>query len=235
MNSDAATVICCTRLASEDLAGKVHPLAHLVNGSRARRREYSGARAASTPVAPDRSTCFRRPSMFRRTVVGSFTRVVVAFRTSATALVLAAAVLAVPAAAQQAGSSPVREGGVYLTIFRSPASGVEVRGGRLGAHAGFYPTILKADGQADGENTNFVRIGGAFYVAPAGWTPYFAPSLLISLDDDWDNALLSELGVRLPVARRAAFRLGVGVLRSFSGAVRVNPTVGVDVRLGRAR
>lgn len=155
--------------------------------------------------------------------------------TAALSALFLAVLSAAPVAAQQAERAPVREGGVYVTIFRSPATGVEVRGGHLGAHAGFYPTILEADGQTEGENTNFIRIGGAYYLKAAGWTPYVAPSLLISLDDDWDNGILSDIGLRLPFARRAAFRIGVGVLTTFDGEVRVNPTVGFDLRLGRAR
>lgn len=123
------------------------------------------------------------------------------------------------------------DAGVYLTVFRSPSTGVEVRGDRFAVHGGLYPTILKADNQSKGENTNFVRLGAAMYYRPSGWSPYVSPALLFSLDDDWKNAVLSEVGVRLPIAGRGAFRLGVGVLSAFDGEVRVNPTVGLDIRL----
>lgn len=151
-----------------------------------------------------------------------------------TFLLVLALPLARGTAAAQAPEVPAA-GGLYLTIFRNPATGLEWRGERFGVHAGFYPTILTADGQSEGENTNFIRVGAAAYLRSSGWTPYFAPSLLFSLDDDWDNGILSDVGVRMPFARRAAFRLGVGVLTTFDGEVRVNPTVGFDVRLGRAR
>lgn len=140
-----------------------------------------------------------------------------------------------PAQGQQPAREPVREGGVYLTIFRSPATGLEIRGPHVGAHLGFYPTIIEADGQSEGENTNFIRIGASYYVRASGWTPYVAPALLVSLDDDWDNGVLSDVGLRFPFARRGAFRIGVGVLTTFDGEVRVNPTVGFDLRLGKAR
>ena len=93
-------------------------------------------------------------------------------------------------------------------------------------------TILKIGERARGENTNFVRTGASFYLRPTGWTPYVSPSVVLSLDDDWDNGILTELGVRIPVFSRASVRGGVGVLRTFDGETRVNPTIGLDVRLG---
>jgi hypothetical protein len=56
---------------------------------------------------------------------------------------------------------------------------------------------------------------------------------VLSLDDDWDNGVLTEVGVRIPVFSRASLRGGVGVLRTFNGRTRVNPTIGLDIRLGR--
>jgi len=135
-----------------------------------------------------------------------------------------------------AQESPVpSDAGVYPTIFRTPSTGLEWRGVRYGVHGGFYPTILKTDAQSEGQNTNFIRVGATVYARPIGWTPYVSPSVLISLDEDWENSVLTDVGVRMPFARRAAFRLGVGLLASFDGEVRVNPTVGIDVRLGPAR
>jgi hypothetical protein len=124
------------------------------------------------------------------------------------------------------------EGGLYLTIFRNPASGLEYRRGAFAVHGGYYPTILKADGQSEGENTNFLRAGVSTYLRPSGFSPYASAALLVSLDDDWDNGIISEAGIRAPFLSRFAARLGVGVLTSFDGAVRVNPTVGLDVGLG---
>lgn len=124
-------------------------------------------------------------------------------------------------------------GGLHLTGFRSPATGLELRGAHLGVHAGYYPTVLKADGQSKVENTNFIRIGAAGYLRQYGVTPYLSAAFLVSLDDDWKNSILSELGLRLPLAQRFAFRVGVGLLTSTDGEVRVNPTVGFDIPLGR--
>jgi hypothetical protein len=135
-------------------------------------------------------------------------------------------------ATDSARASRVVEGGLNLTVFRNPASGLEYRRGAFAVHGGFYPTILKADGQDEGENTNFLRAGLSTYRRPSGFSHYASVALLVSLDDDWENGIISEVGVRAPFARRFAARLGVGVLTSFDGEVRVNPTVGLDVRLG---
>jgi hypothetical protein len=142
--------------------------------------------------------------------------------------------LSSPAAAQDAAqpTSNAPERGLYLTTFRSPATGLEYRTGRFAIHAGYYVTVIKADGQPKGQNTSFVRTGASFYLRPAGWTPYVSPSLVISLDDDWDNGILTEVGLRVPIFSRAKLRGGVGILRTFDGRTRVNPTIGLDVRLG---
>lgn len=127
---------------------------------------------------------------------------------------------------------PRRTGGFYATLFRSPASGLEFRSGPIGLYAGWYPTILKADGQAKSENTNFIRVGAAAYFRRHGWSPYIAPAVLFSLDDDWTDAFFVDAGVRLPIAQPIALRLGLGVLAAVDGEIRANPTVGLDVRLG---
>ena len=138
------------------------------------------------------------------------------------------------ASAQESQQAPnSSEAGLYLTAFRSPATGLEYRTGRFAIHAGYYVTILKIGEQAKGKNTNFVRTGASFYLRPTGWTPYVSPSVVLSLDDDWDNGILTELGVRIPVFSRASLRSGVGVLRTFDGETRVNPTIGFDVRVGK--
>jgi hypothetical protein len=151
------------------------------------------------------------------------------------AVTLAIAVaLASPASAQiqEPTAATSAEGGMYLTAFRSPATGLEYRSGRFAIHAGYYVTILKAGDQVKGESTNFVRTGASFYLRPSGWTPYVSPSVVLSLDDDWDNGVLTEAGLRIPVFSRASLRGGVGVMRTFNGHTRVNPTIGLDVRLG---
>ncbi|MDX2261404.1 MAG: hypothetical protein SFU84_06860 [Gemmatimonadales bacterium] len=129
--------------------------------------------------------------------------------------------------------APSVENGLYLTGFRSPSTGLEFRLGSFGLHGGWYPTILEADGQNEGQNTNFIRIGVSAFLRSRGVTPYVAPALLLSLDDDWGNGVLSEAGVRVPVTRGFSLRGGVGVLTTFSGEVRVNPTIGFDLRVGR--
>lgn len=152
-----------------------------------------------------------------------------------TPVALLAALLAIvsPVAAQSTASpEPAAERGLSLTLFRSPATGLELRAGRGSAFAGFYPTILRADGEPEGSNVNFIRAGGALYLRPAGSSPYVATSLLWSLDDDWDHGALSEAGYRLAIGSRLALRAGVGVLTTFDGETRINPTVGATVRLG---
>jgi hypothetical protein len=141
--------------------------------------------------------------------------------------------LSSPASAQESAAPSVAssDGGLYLTAFRSPATGLEYRTGRIAIHAGYYVTILKTGEQAKGQSTNFVRTGTSFYLRPTGWSPYVSPSVVLSLDDDWDNGVLTEVGVRIPIFSCASLRGGVGVLRTFNGRTRVNPTIGFDVRL----
>jgi hypothetical protein len=67
-------------------------------------------------------------------------------RASILALLLTAAVLPGAARAQPAGRD---ERGAYLTVFRSPATGIEVRAGHGAAYAGFYPTVIARDGGED--------------------------------------------------------------------------------------
>jgi hypothetical protein len=129
---------------------------------------------------------------------------------------------------------PLAERGVYLTVFRSPSTGLEYRRGRAALHAGFYPTVLRADGAKKG-NANFVRVGGTYYQRPRGASVFVSPSVMFSLDDAWGNGALTELGSRLPLGRYVNFRLGAGLLTTFNGEVRLNPTIGLDVPLLRGR
>ncbi len=124
---------------------------------------------------------------------------------------------------------------LYLTIFRNPSSGIELRFGQIGIHAGFYPTILKADGEAKGRNTNFLRFGTTVYTASTGAALYLSPSVVVSLDKRFKSGFLTDAGVRGRIAGPVAGRLGVGLLNTFDGEVRINPTVGLDMRLGPAR
>ena len=147
------------------------------------------------------------------------------------ALVLA--VIAAPHVAMSQTPSNPRESGVYLTIFRSPSTGVEVRSGRAAANLGFYPTVLRRDGKRD--SANFVRLGGSFYAKDRGATLYVSQSLMFSLDKDWKHGALTELGFRGTLYRALSGRLGAGVLTTTDGHVRVNPTVGMDLKLGGGR
>lgn len=151
-------------------------------------------------------------------------------RLSRTALL--AATFAIPAAAS-AQSAPQPERGLYLTMFRSPSTGLELRAGRGAVHAGYYPTVLGRDGAR--ATVGFVRAGVTYYARPSGATPYVSPSLVVSLDRQWRGGALTEAGVRGRLYRRLNGRLGVAVLTTTDREVRVNPTVGLDVKLGAAR
>jgi hypothetical protein len=125
------------------------------------------------------------------------------------------------------------ERGAYLTVFRSPATGIELRAGHAAAYAGFYPTILGRDGKRG--NANFIRAGATYYLKDRGASVYLSPSLLWSLDPNWKNGALTELGFRGPVYRRLNGRIGGAVLTTFDNQVRVNPTIGLDIPLGAGR
>jgi hypothetical protein len=126
-----------------------------------------------------------------------------------------------------------RERGVYLTVFRSPATGLELRSGHVAAYAGFYPTIISRDGQQ--ENVNFIRAGATYYLKARGASLYASPSVVFSLDRSWRNGALTEMGFRGRLFSRVNGRLGAGVLTTTDGLVRVNPTVGLDIKLGAGR
>lgn len=131
----------------------------------------------------------------------------------------------------QAATEPER--GVYLTVFRSPATGLELRAGHVAAYAGFYPTIIRRDGALN--NVNFIRAGATYYLKASGATIYASPSVVFSLDHDSGNGALTEVGVRGRLFSRVNGRLGAAVLTTTDGKVRVNPTVGFDLKLGAGR
>ena len=144
-------------------------------------------------------------------------------------LVALMASVALPVASiAQTDEAPER--GTYVTVFRSPATGIELRAGRAAAFVGLYPTIVSRDGARD--HVNFVRTGVTYYHRPRGVTAYASPSLVWSLDRDWRSGTLTEAGVRAPLFRGVSGRLGAAVLATFDGEVRVNPTIGLDVRIG---
>lgn len=129
--------------------------------------------------------------------------------------------------------SPKGEAGVYLTIFRSPATGVELRAKHVAAHAGFYPTILSKNGARG--NVNFIRVGGTYYVRPQGTTLFVTPSMVVSLDSEWKHGALTEVGLRGRLFRGMNGRIGIAMLTTTDGLVRVNPTIGMDIKLGGGR
>jgi hypothetical protein len=146
---------------------------------------------------------------------------------------LVVAMIAAPHIAMSQTPSKPRESGVYLTVFRSPSTGVEVRSGRAGVNLGFYPTVLRRNGERD--NANFIRLGGSFYTKDRGSSLYVTPSIVFSLDKDWKHGALTELGFRGKLYRAVSGRLGAGVLATTDGHVSVNPTVGLDIKLGGGR
>jgi hypothetical protein len=147
--------------------------------------------------------------------------------------VLLLALLATPGFIRAQPPATAPERGIYLTIFRSPSSGIEIRSSHAAINLGFYPTVIGKDGKRG--NANFIRLGGSYYLRDHGSTFYASPSILFSLDKDWKHGALTELGYRGAIYRRLNGRLGAGVLTTTDGEVRVNPTVGMDLKLGRGR
>jgi hypothetical protein len=143
-------------------------------------------------------------------------------------------VLATTASTQaSAQADAAAERGLYLTVFRSPASGVELRAGHAAGYVGFYPTVLSRDGTRG--NANFVRVGGTYYLNARGAGPYVSPSLLWSLQPEWRSGALTEVGFRGRLYGRVNGRLGAAVLTTLDRQVRVNPTIGLDLDLWAPR
>jgi hypothetical protein len=133
----------------------------------------------------------------------------------------------------QSQSAKPAERGAYLTMFRSPATGIELRSGHAAMHVGFYPTILRKDGKQD--NANFIRAGASWFLKDRGASVYVSPSLVWSLGSQWKSGALMEIGFRGPIRGNLNGRIGGAVLTTLDGQVRVNPTVGMDIRLGAGR
>jgi hypothetical protein len=148
------------------------------------------------------------------------------------ALCLVLLTIARPLAAQAPGVRPPEDDSeLRLTIFRNPATGLEYRRAHLAVFVGFYPTVLRLNPSDEQKNTNWIRVGMTYYVQPTGRTMYATVSGVFSLQSGWRDGLLTEIGGRLPFGDRVAGRLGAAVLTTLDGRVRVNPTVGLDVRL----
>jgi hypothetical protein len=156
------------------------------------------------------------------------------------ALVLATALATTstrPASAQPPAAPRAADAGpeVRLTVFRNPATGIEVKQARLAVFVGFYPTILRLNPEEPQKTTTWMRAGVTVYAQPTGPTVYATLSGMWSLQSGWRHGLLTELGARAPMGDRVAGRLGAAVLTTFDGRVRLNPTVGLDVRLSGGR
>ncbi len=119
---------------------------------------------------------------------------------------------------------------VTLTIFRSPGTGVQISKGHLAAFAGYYPTVIKRDGEQ--RNTNFLRVGIAAYAKPNDRTsPYTSLSFAPSLTKGWSNSVLADVGVRQRFGSRYSGQLGAAVLYApHTKQTRLNPTVGLGVQ-----
>jgi hypothetical protein len=151
-------------------------------------------------------------------------------RASSIMILLAALTFSAEASAQ---TTERPEQGVYLTMFRSPATGVELRTGHAAAFVGYYPTVISRDGVRG--TANFVRAGATYYLKAQGATPYVSPSVLWSVGPRWRSGALTEVGFRGRLYGRLNGRLGAAVLTTLDRQVRVNPTVGFDLKLGAGR
>jgi hypothetical protein len=150
-----------------------------------------------------------------------------------TTILLTSLVLTTEGSAQSADRSAPSEQGVYLTMFRSPATGVELRAGHAAAFVGHYPTVISRDGVRG--NANFVRAGVTYYAKSQGTSIYVSPSVMWSLGTRWRSGALTEVGFRGKLYGRLNGRLGAAVLTTLDRQVRVNPTAGFDLKLGAGR
>jgi hypothetical protein len=154
-------------------------------------------------------------------------------RAFSTTILLTSLALSTVASAQPTDRGERREQGMYLTMFRSPATGVEFRAGHAAAFVGHYPTVISRDGMRG--NANFVRAGVTYYAKSQGTSAYVSPSVMWSLGSKWRSGALTELGFRGKLYGRLNGRLGAAVLTTLDKQVRVNPTVGFDLKLGAGR
>ncbi len=117
-----------------------------------------------------------------------------------------------------------------VTIFRSPGTGVQLSKGHLATFIAHYPTIIKRGGE--NRNTNFIRVGAAYYLAPyASTSPYVSVSFAPSITKGWSNSAIADVGVRRNFTDRYSGQLGVALLHApQTNQTRVNPTIGLGVR-----
>jgi hypothetical protein len=124
---------------------------------------------------------------------------------------------------------------VSVNIFRSPSTGLDYRvADHASVHAGHYPTVLSIEG--DRENVNFVRLGGTFWLS-TGSGPYLSTGVAFSLERDvWDHSFANEAGYHQRLGSRLSARLGAILLTTTDlKRSRLNPTIGLSVRLGSRR
>ncbi len=77
--------------------------------------------------------------------------------------------------------------------------------------------------------------GATWYARPGGLSLYVTPSVVWSLQRRWKSGALTEGGVRVSGQSPLMLRVGVGVLTTTDGEVRVNPTIGLGLRLRGGR
>lgn len=149
-------------------------------------------------------------------------------------LLLAAATAAPSLSAQQAAPEFASRR-LSVNVFRAPSTGLDYRMGDHGSvHAGFYPTVLRIEGER--ENVNLVRLGGTFWLR-TGSGPYLSSGVALSLERAaWGHSFANELGWHQNFGSRWAARLGAIVLTTTDlERSRLNPTVGMSFRPGTRR
>ncbi len=146
-------------------------------------------------------------------------------------LTLAAIAINARSANAQTTGAVSRDTELRLTVFRNPATGLELKHARIGVFVGFYPTILRRTAADEMRNTNWIRTGVSVWSHSTGPALYASVSAMVSLTDGWKNGVLFDVGGRYPIGERFAGRLGVAVLQTTDKLTRVNPTVGFDIPL----
>jgi hypothetical protein len=122
-----------------------------------------------------------------------------------------------------------------VNIFRAPSTGLDYRfSDHASVHAGHYPTVLSING--DNTNVNFVRLGGTFWLS-TGSGPYLSTGVAFSMEPSvWDHSIANEAGYHQRLGSRVSARLGAILLSTTDfERTRLNPTIGLSVRLGSRR
>ncbi len=152
-------------------------------------------------------------------------------------LALVALAVVTPGLSAQVAPVPEFDGRrVSVNVFRAPSTGLDYRiSDHASAHAGLYPTVLRVRGER--ENVNFIRLGGTFWMRPAGSGFYFSPGIALSLErGDWDHSFANEIGYHRQLGDRWSARLGALLLSTVDlESSRINPTIGFSFRPGTRR